>query len=229
MDPPGLSPSARSALKGLAVPGPPVGAPRYHLQHGVLGDEADNLLDRVVGRQGDFFENEPGRMAYRHGWALADVPELTGPVAAFVQPRLDVWCRQFGVDIGDARAGTALELSDTAVTAFLDGDFIGPHIDDGRGSRPNGRVLSFVYWLHRRPRAFTGGELRLCGWDLHDDRLIPAPPAVDLEPDHDTLVVFPSSTMHEVFPVHSESTRFGDARFTVTGFVRRRLATGTMR
>jgi hypothetical protein len=191
----------------------------------VLGSEADDLLDRIVARRSDFYENEPGRMAYRHGWALAGVDELTEPIAAVVRSELDGWCRELGIDIGDAKASTALELSDVAVTAFLAGDFIGPHIDDGRASRPNGRVISFVYWLHRRPRRFSAGELRLCGWALHEGKLVAAPPAVDLDPTHDTLVAFPSSTMHEVFPVQSPSDDFGDARFTITGFVRRRAAT----
>jgi Rps23 Pro-64 3,4-dihydroxylase Tpa1-like proline 4-hydroxylase len=125
-------------------------------------------------------------------------------------------------DPGCAPAAAALEVADTAATACLDGDFLSQHRDDGKHARPNGRVLSFVYWLHRRPRRFTGGALRLCGWACLDGEIVPAPPAVDLEPHHDTLVVFPSATMHEVFPVRTDSAAFADARFAITGFVRRR-------
>ena len=188
----------------------------------MLGDRSDDLLTRIIERRQDFAENESSPLAYRHGWALPSVPELTEPVSAVVRSNLDAWCTTFDVDIGYATAADTLELSDVAVTAFLDGDFLGQHRDDGRNSIPNGRVLSFVYWLHRRPQAFTGGALRLCGWSRHDGDLIPGPSAVDLEPVNDALVVFPSSTMHEVFAVHMTSTAFADARFAITGFVRRR-------
>lgn len=221
MDRDAASEAAWSALRALAVPDPPVGPPRYRLWPELLGTASDELLDRVVDRRVDFSHNDPGGMGYRRGQALAAVPDLTDSISALVHRHLDEWCVEFGIDVGVGPARDAVEIAEVAVTAFGDGDFLGPHIDDGRGFQPNGRVLSFVYWMYRRPRRFTGGELRLCGWAEHEGRIIPGPPAVDLEPGHDTLIVFPSATMHEVFPVHSDSDQFADARFAITGFVRR--------
>jgi len=209
------------ALRALAGSEPPLGPPRYALLANVLGPMADDLLARSIERHADFDENERPGNRFRHGWSLRSVPEITDPISHVVAVRLDSWCRVFDIDVGAGTAASSLEVADVAVTAHRDGDFLTQHRDDGKDGRPNGRVLSFVYWLHRRPSPFSGGELRLCGWADRDGHVVPAPPAVDLEPRHDTLVVYPSSTMHEVFPVRGGSS-FADARFAVTGFVRRR-------
>jgi hypothetical protein len=218
-----LAPGAGlQALRRLAAADQPIGPPRYVLLAKVLGAPADELIDAMVSRRDEFGENESAGHAYRHGWALPNVPAVTDPVRELVEARLESWCHVFDVDIGGASAATALEVAAAAATAYRDGDFLSQHRDDGKHARPNGRVLSFVYWLHRRPRPFSGGELRLCGWACRDGEIVPAPPAVDLEPHHDTLVVFPSTTMHEVFPVRCPASSFDASRFAITGFVRRR-------
>jgi Rps23 Pro-64 3,4-dihydroxylase Tpa1-like proline 4-hydroxylase len=57
------------------------------------------------------------------------------------------------------------------VTASNDGDYSRLHRDsDGRDTRE----LSFVYFFHREPRRFSGGELRIYPTRLVDGRLQPA-------------------------------------------------------
>ena len=46
------------------------------------------------------------------------------------------------------------------VTASNDGDFFHFHSDNG-SDRVASRYLTFVYFFHREPRQFEGGELRI--------------------------------------------------------------------
>jgi Rps23 Pro-64 3,4-dihydroxylase Tpa1-like proline 4-hydroxylase len=82
-------------------------------------------------------------------------------------------------------------------------------------------VLSGVYYFHRRPKAFAGGELRLHA--IGDpDRF------VDIEPVHNALLVFPAWAPHEVRPISCPSGAFVDARFAVNCwfYARREVAGG---
>jgi SM-20-related protein len=109
---------------------------------------------------------------------------------------------------------------DTQLVAHGDGAFFKRHIDTMTNdrSRRRVRVLSGVFYFHRRPRAFSGGELRL--FDLADrDRFI------DIEPTHNTLVLFPAWAPHEVRPVSCPSGRFADARFAVNCWIHARSPT----
>ena len=89
---------------------------------------------------------------------------------------------------------------------------------DARGTQD--RLLSAVYYFHREPKRFTGGQLRLHRSTPDDDPSDPEPirnPAdqIDIEPKRNSLLVFPSWASHEVLPVDCPSSRFEDHRFAV--------------
>jgi SM-20-related protein len=92
----------------------------------------------------------------------------------------------------------------------------------GDESGTQDRVVSVVYYFHKEPKAFTGGQLRLhrIGSDAE------AGDYVDLEPRQDSLVAFPSWTSHEVLPVRCESEVFEDYRFAVNCWLCRQLGQG---
>ena len=96
------------------------------------------------------------------------------------------------------------------LVAHGDGGFYRPHIDtftgDGDSAGAN-RRLSLVYYFHRRPRAFSGGRLRLLALDGSQP--------VAIEPTHDSLLAFPSFAPHEVEPVSSPQDSFENCRFAV--------------
>jgi predicted 2-oxoglutarate/Fe(II)-dependent dioxygenase YbiX len=110
------------------------------------------------------------------------------------------------------------------LAAHGDGAFYRPHLDIPLGHEriPLGaldgedRALSAVYYFHRTPKRFSGGELRLhrfgSGWDRKD---ADASTYLDLQPVNGSLVVFPSWAMHEVRPVECQSGRFEDYRFAL--------------
>ncbi|HUE10898.1 MAG TPA: 2OG-Fe(II) oxygenase [Steroidobacteraceae bacterium] len=103
------------------------------------------------------------------------------------------------------------------LVAHGDGAFYKRHIDTRTASDLNDiRLLSGVYYFHVQPRAFTGGALRL--YAIGD----PAKATfADIEPEHNTLLVFPSWALHEVMPVSCPSRQFADSRFAINCWIYR--------
>ena len=103
------------------------------------------------------------------------------------------------------------------LAAHNDGAFYTRHIDSQRdGNKQTMRVLSAVYYFHQMPKAFSGGALRLHALGGTDEGKY-----VDVEPVHNTLVVFPSWMSHEVMPVACPSGRFADSRFSINCWFRK--------
>ena len=104
------------------------------------------------------------------------------------------------------------------LVAHNDGAFFKSHIDTQTASDTRSvRVLSGVYYFHSEPKAFSGGALRL--YALGDPA---SSKFVDIEPTHNSLLVFPSWVRHEVMPVICPSKRFADSRFAVNCWVHRK-------
>lgn len=99
------------------------------------------------------------------------------------------------------------------LAAHGDGAFFLKHIDTyaGQPALTSRRVISGVYYFHTLPRPFSGGTLRLFG--------LGSSQTIDIEPENDTLVVFPSWFPHEVLPVSCPSRRFEDSRFAVNCWI----------
>jgi SM-20-related protein len=95
-----------------------------------------------------------------------------------------------------------------------DGDYFRRHDDNTRGCAPT-RAISYVYFFHREPRAFTGGELCLHAYPGELD----APETV--APAQNQLVLFSSSRPHEVSLVVCPSRAFADSRLTLNGWIHR--------
>ncbi|MET9690482.1 2OG-Fe(II) oxygenase [Streptomyces sp. NPDC006514] len=112
----------------------------------------------------------------------------------------------------------ALARSLTVLTAHGEGGHFGMHTDASR-VRDVGTALSAVYYLHRRPRGFGGGQLRLYDTVVEDGRARPGESYRTIEPEHDTIVFFPSGAFHEVVPSTCPSGRFSDHRFTLTTWI----------
>ena len=112
------------------------------------------------------------------------------------------------------------EASQVELQLVAHGDraFFARHIDIQPGGQARRlRVLSGVYYLHRQPKAFAGGVLRL--YAIGDPARF-----VDIEPACNMLLVFPSWAPHEVMPVSVPSGRFVDSRFAVNCWLTQRRA-----
>jgi SM-20-related protein len=104
----------------------------------------------------------------------------------------------------------AVQEVDMQVTAHNDNDFFKIHTDRG-GGRTRKRAITFVYYLHRLPRPFTGGELILYP---HQQKR-----GFAVEPSNNTIVFFRSEQEHAVRRVHCLSEKFEDGRFTINGWI----------
>jgi len=106
------------------------------------------------------------------------------------------------------------------VTASNDGDFFHFHSDNG-SERVAARYLTFVYFFHREPRQFEGGELRIHDSRLQDGVYVSEDRYQAIVPRQNQIVFFPCEMLHEITPVKCASQLFADSRFTLNGWLRR--------
>ena len=98
------------------------------------------------------------------------------------------------------------------IAAHNDGGFFCRHSDSYKGWGID-RVISGVYYFHRQPCGFSGGALRIYPLTGADH--------IDIAPQHNSLLVFPSFVQHEVMPVACPSRNFMDSRFAVNCWFRK--------
>jgi hypothetical protein len=195
--------------------------------HKVLGTErVAALLDYVAERQADF-KASPVRNRksgerfvdknFRDCVSLLDLGAFAAPMRAFADAVTPQALDAFNL------VEPQVELREFTIMAYGDGGYFRTHIDtDERVTRV--RLLSFVYYFATTPRRFEGGQLRLHGFPMIFPGKAAGPaPTVDVQPDTDSLVVFPSWLRHEVLPVRVASGAWMDSRFTIGCWLHRKL------
>lgn len=100
--------------------------------------------------------------------------------------------------------------------AFKDGDFFHTHQDSAPFELFR-RRYTWVYYFHKEPRSFLGGDL------LFFDG---SKTVGQVQPKAGTLVVFSVKTPHAVSMVNVPSKEFCDSRFALTGFVGKNASLG---
>ena len=108
--------------------------------------------------------------------------------------------------------------TEVQITASNDGDFFHAHCDDAQ-ERIASRRMTFVYFFHREPSRFEGGELRLHDARQKGDHPLGTGSYETIVPQQNQIVFFPCSTLHEITPVECRSRAFADSRFTVNGWL----------
>ncbi|WP_441248354.1 2OG-Fe(II) oxygenase [Kitasatospora sp. McL0602] len=148
------------------------------------------------------------RSRSRHDFAAPELMSAIDEVLEAVEHTLGVSCRY--------------SEPSYSLNVHNDGDFYRAHQDTSAEYAPR-RLLTFVYYLHRTPRPFHGGELRVFdvalplhtdaagGWEERTWR--------DWEPEHDSIVFFRPTAWHEVRPVTCPSRQHPDSRFAVNGWL----------
>ncbi|QNA82756.1 2OG-Fe(II) oxygenase [Sphingomonas sp. So64.6b] len=115
---------------------------------------------------------------------------------------------------GDRILTAPVEESELAASG--DGDWFGPHRDDGAAPVAH-RSFTVVVYLHRFPCRFAGGELTLHGFqDAARQRF---GPVQTIAPRHNVATIFPSNTLHEILPVSLSTPCFADRRFALTSWI----------
>jgi Rps23 Pro-64 3,4-dihydroxylase Tpa1-like proline 4-hydroxylase len=181
----------------------------YALQH-----EAEFQSSEVISPSGD-----PGVIDYSHrrSRVLMDLGKHQEVILERIRCVLPKVLDQLGMEEFPV---THVEAQ---ITASNDGDFFGAHSDDAQETIAS-RRLTFVYFFHREPRPFSGGELR-----LHDasGRGVQRAGAGSYQtggfqsivPQQNQVVFFPCSLLHEITPVECPSRAFADSRFTLNGWL----------
>jgi len=103
------------------------------------------------------------------------------------------------------------------LTAHNDGAFYKMHRDNNTPTTA-ARQLTFVYYFNQTPKMFDGGQIRLFDTMRHDGA--PAGTFLDIEPENNSIIFFPSHIPHEVLEVLCPSKQFANSRFTLNGWVR---------
>jgi Rps23 Pro-64 3,4-dihydroxylase Tpa1-like proline 4-hydroxylase len=104
------------------------------------------------------------------------------------------------------------------ITASNDGDFFHAHSDDAQALIAS-RRLTFVYFFHREPRQFEGGELRIHDTRQEGGHSSSVGTYQSVVPQQNQIVFFPCSMLHEITPVNCPSRAFADSRFTLNGWL----------
>ncbi|WP_338167155.1 2OG-Fe(II) oxygenase [Vibrio sp. 10N] len=92
-----------------------------------------------------------------------------------------------------------------------------PHNDTCEGRYQ----LSLLYYLHKHPKPFEGGQLQLFSDDESSHMLDDTFAKATISPCDNTLLAFRSETFHGVTEVVSESDEFSDGRFVIIAFIGR--------
>lgn len=217
-----------------SLPEGPADAHCPYLQYrGVLGaDYVGGVLNYAIDRQHEFrlggMHNLQTHerfmdLSLRHSLVLKDLGEFAGPIKAFVAAMAGPAVRALNL------AEPRVKPKEFEITAYPDGGRISEHMDVG-GRSDRIRILSCVYYFSATPRPFSGGELRLYGFPkraVSGETAAPLP-YVDVEPEVDTLVIFPSWLRHEVRPVRVPSGAWADSRFTINCWIHRVSGSATV-
>tara|TARA_B100000287_G_C20529580_1_gene740253 strand:- start:218 stop:826 length:609 start_codon:yes stop_codon:yes gene_type:complete len=86
----------------------------------------------------------------------------------------------------------------TKVHYFVDGDYYKPHVD--------GCAISTVSWFHKKPKAYTGGDMIL----EHKYKI----PCLN-----NSMVIFPAIMWHEVTKVVMPNDIYGMGRYSISQFI----------
>lgn len=190
--------------------------------------EVSRLWTYALDRQADFVASEVVSDAdsrrdedLRRSSVLFDIADIYPLVAERVLHVLPYVMGRLSL------APFGLREIELQVTASNDGEWFKAHRDSdgGRNGPVSDRELTFVYYCHREPHAFTGGELRMygpfAGTAGADDQGSAADDAQLIVPRQNSIVFFPSHYLHEVMPTYCPSRRFEDSRLTYNGWLHR--------
>ncbi|HEV2717895.1 MAG TPA: 2OG-Fe(II) oxygenase [Terriglobales bacterium] len=184
--------------------------------------ELENLIQDTLRRESEFHLSEvvsPGvnggaiDFEHRRSRVLLDIGTHGAALAATVKACLPRILPRLGYEL------FPISRLETQITASNDGDFFRWHNDNAHEEVAS-REITFVYFFHREPKKFRGGDLRI--YDSRwQDGYVPTENYRNIVPRQNQLVVFPSCLAHEITPVDCPSRAFADSRFTVNGWFHR--------
>lgn len=203
---------------GVPAPGQPDGVRPVHVVQvpDVLSpDEHAQLLDFVRRQENSFAGTTTStkRGNYRESSVLYHFAPFDEMLREKVRQLMPAVCAALKIPLCNG----AIEAQ---LTAHNDNNFYKVHNDSGSADTAH-RVLTFVYYFHRQPKAFTGGQLVVYDHKVANGYHFAADTFRSIEPNDNSIVFFASEEMHEVKMVHCPSLAFMDSRFTINGWIAR--------
>jgi Rps23 Pro-64 3,4-dihydroxylase Tpa1-like proline 4-hydroxylase len=189
--------------------------------------ELRDLFRYVIAQEGRFKPttttapgDDPG---YRQSQFISHFPEFSELMVQKIMAVFPRICQS--LDLEPFEVGTI----ESQLTAHNDQNYYKVHNDNGSADTAS-RELTYVYYFHREPKAFTGGELVIYDSKIKNNYYVAAESYKKVTPLNNSIVFFLSRYMHEVLPVSCPSQSFADGRFTINGWLRKKpntLATVT--
>jgi Rps23 Pro-64 3,4-dihydroxylase Tpa1-like proline 4-hydroxylase len=188
------------------------------LEEFLVPQELDALLNFTLSHQAAFETTKvmqhgsPGGVIdyhHRRSRVLFNLEENYHVLTERIQFVLPWVCRRLDCPMFPV---TRLEAQ---LTASNDGEFFKRHNDNTHDVLRT-RELTFVYYFHREPKAFTGGELRIYdsrfeAGRFEAGRYIARDSYRTVAPAQNRMVFFSSHLMHEVMPVRCPSRLLAEA------------------
>ncbi len=199
-------------------PGSPPGVvpSRYAVVENFLTSaQAQDIYAYALKRQADFqpTTNSANDPSYRQSWFIYDFPEYSRLLIERVRSMMPYILTYLGIPTFE------VDSVEAQLTAHNDGNYYKVHNDSGSPDSAT-RVLTYVYYFHREPKQYSGGELVIYDSKVENGYYVAADTFHAIAPTHNSIVFFPSYYMHEVKPVVCPSRAFADSRFTINGWVR---------
>jgi Rps23 Pro-64 3,4-dihydroxylase Tpa1-like proline 4-hydroxylase len=184
----------------------------------VLGpDLVRAMFEYACARERDFIpalvknrstERQRIDSAVRDCYRLDDLGDFRDSIVKILDPISVTVVQQLGL------SERAIQLKELEISCYADGGHFSLHIDTG-ANLSHVRILSCVYYFAPTPLRFSGGVLRLHALPALSTRHGLEPQTIDIMPETDTLVIFPSWLWHEVLKVEVPSGIWADGRFAV--------------
>ena len=190
-------------------------APYVRIPGFLNANENRRVMNYVVRRQADFVTStlDTDVQDYRKSTILPTFDDLGVDLENRIEEILPELFAHFGLELPPEK------ILETQLTTHNDGGFLKIHNDNG-SAVTSSRVLTYIYYFFREPSAFRGGQLRIYNSRIEDNFWVAADTFVDVQPENNMMLFFPSRLVHEVLPMACPSRQFADGRFTLNGWVR---------
>jgi len=190
-------------------------APYIRIPNFLTEEENQAILDYALRKESDYQASQVATKLedYRQSRVLMRLEDLDVDFDGRIREIVPDALNYFHLPLPST---TKLE---TQLSTHSDGGYYRIHNDNGSPDTVT-RMLTYVYYFHRQPIAFKGGQLRLYDSRVESGRWRHAETFVELNPENNMLVLFPSRVLHEVLPTYCSSDAFADGRFTLNGWVR---------
>lgn len=184
----------------------------YLQQFGFFGDELNQRLYQLaIGKNDHFSRSKTSSSQYYPEWRKSKVIYHDQFEWFKYKIEADIRKRLQQVLVALRVAPFDIASFEVQLTSHNDGEYYKWHTDNSSPDTAS-RLITFVYYFHSIPKAFSGGELVI----YHRDQ------SHVIEPVNDSIVFFHSGRRHEVKPVVCPSKLFEHGRFTLNGWVRYR-------